>query len=97
MVDYDAFSRRHIGPSEDQAQTMLMELGYSSMADFIADVVPQNIYGKLVKQIVPSSLSDGWDGTFNNIPLPSTDYWFTLDYTENRAQKQFKAHFSLKR
>ena len=54
-------------------------------------------YGKLVKQIVPSSLSDGWDGTFNNIPLPSTDYWFTLDYTENRAQKQFKAHFSLKR
>ena len=32
MVDYDAFSRRHIGPSEDQAKTMLMELGYSSMA-----------------------------------------------------------------
>jgi gliding motility-associated-like protein len=54
-------------------------------------------YGKLVKQIVPSSLSDGWDGTYNNIPLPSTDYWFTLDYTENGAQKQFKAHFSLKR
>jgi gliding motility-associated-like protein len=54
-------------------------------------------YGKLVKQIVPSTLSDGWDGTFNNIPLPSTDYWFTLDYTENGAQKQFKAHFSLKR
>jgi gliding motility-associated-like protein len=54
-------------------------------------------YGKLVKQIVPSILSDGWDGTFNNIPLPSTDYWFTLDYTENGAQKQFKAHFSLKR
>jgi gliding motility-associated-like protein len=54
-------------------------------------------YGKLVKQIVPSSLSDGWDGTYNNIPLPSTDYWFTLDYTENGTQKQFKAHFSLKR
>jgi gliding motility-associated-like protein len=54
-------------------------------------------YGKLVKQIVPSIHSDGWDGTFNNIPMPSTDYWFTLDYTENGAQKQFKAHFSLKR
>jgi gliding motility-associated-like protein len=54
-------------------------------------------YGKLVKQIIPSTLSDGWDGTFNNIPMPSTDYWFTLDYTENGAQKQFKAHFSLKR
>jgi gliding motility-associated-like protein len=54
-------------------------------------------YGKLVKQIVPSSLSEGWDGTYNNIPLPSTDYWFTLDYTENGTKKQFKAHFSLKR
>ncbi len=43
MIDYDAFSRRHIGPSEEQAQTMLMELGYSSMSDFIADVVPANI------------------------------------------------------
>jgi glycine dehydrogenase len=43
MIEYDAFSRRHIGPSEEQAQTMLMELGYSTMADFIADVVPANI------------------------------------------------------
>ncbi len=54
-------------------------------------------YGKLIKQIVPSTLSNGWDGTYNNVPMPSTDYWFTLDYTENGTQKQFKAHFSLKR
>jgi gliding motility-associated-like protein len=54
-------------------------------------------YGKLIKQIVPSSSSSGWDGTYNNAILPSTDYWFTLDYTENGAAKQFKAHFSLKR
>jgi len=54
-------------------------------------------YGKLLKQVVPSSLSNGWDGTYNNQPMPSTDYWFTLDYTENGTQKQFKAHFSLKR
>jgi gliding motility-associated-like protein len=54
-------------------------------------------YGKLIKQIVPSLNSEGWDGTYNNAVLPSTDYWFTLDYTENGAAKQFKAHFSLKR
>ena len=54
-------------------------------------------YGKLIKQIAPSSSSSGWDGTYNNEFLPSTDYWFTLDYTENGAAKQFKAHFSLKR
>jgi len=54
-------------------------------------------YGKLIKQIVPTPSSEGWDGTYNNALLPSTDYWFTLDYTENGAAKQFKAHFSLKR
>ncbi len=43
MSSYDAFQHRHIGPSDDQASTMLIELGYSSLADFIADVVPANI------------------------------------------------------
>ena len=59
MVDYDAFSRRHIGPSEDQAQTMLMELGYSSMADFIADVVPENIaITQRLSQTLPTALNE---------------------------------------
>ena len=52
-------------------------------------------FGKLLKQI--SSTGQGWDGTYNGAPLPSTDYWFTVDYNEQESQKQFKAHFSLKR
>uniref|UniRef100_UPI00261457E0 T9SS type B sorting domain-containing protein n=1 Tax=Flavobacterium sp. TaxID=239 RepID=UPI00261457E0 len=52
-------------------------------------------FGKLIKQISP--ISDGWDGTFNGQPLPSTDYWFSVDYIEQSKTKQFKAHFSLKR
>jgi gliding motility-associated-like protein len=52
-------------------------------------------YGKLVKQIDP--LREGWDGTYIGSVLPSTDYWFTIDYTEKDQQKLFKAHFSLKR
>ena len=52
-------------------------------------------YGKLVKQI--SSDGTGWDGTFNNQLLPATDYWFTINYFENKIEKLFKAHFSLKR
>ena len=59
MVDYDAFSRRHIGPSQDQAQTMLMELGYSSMEDFIRDVVPENIaIAKKLSQTLPDALNE---------------------------------------
>ena len=54
-------------------------------------------YGKLLKQLSTTEGSNGWDGTYNNEQLPSTDYWFTLDYIENGAKKQFKAHFSLKR
>jgi gliding motility-associated-like protein len=52
-------------------------------------------YGKLIVQINPSL--DGWDGTYNGQELPSTDYWFTVDYHENDVPRQFKAHFSLKR
>ncbi|WP_396193502.1 T9SS type B sorting domain-containing protein, partial [Flavobacterium sp.] len=54
-------------------------------------------YGKLLKQLSATDGSEGWDGTYNQEQLPSTDYWFTLDYTENGVAKQFKAHFSLKR
>lgn len=52
-------------------------------------------YGKLIKQIYPSG--QGWDGTFNGEPLPSDDYWFLVEFTENFQSKEFKAHFSLKR
>jgi len=51
--------------------------------------------GKLIKQISPAS--KGWDGTYNGNLMPSTDYWFTVDYPEAGVTKQFKAHFSLKR
>ena len=54
-------------------------------------------YGKLLKQLSPLSL--GWDGTFNGNKLPSSDYWFTVEYVEpsDGITKIFKAHFSLKR
>ena len=51
-------------------------------------------YGKLIKQISTKSL--GWDGTYNGNAMPSSDYWFTIEYLEPDA-KTFKAHFSLKR
>jgi len=52
-------------------------------------------YGKLLKQIKPNQA--GWDGTYNGRPLPSTDYWFKIEYTENGSRKEFRSHFSLKR
>lgn len=52
-------------------------------------------FGKLLKQISPSGM--GWNGTYNGKPMPTNDYWFTVEYTEGGQQKQFRAHFTLKR
>jgi gliding motility-associated-like protein len=49
-------------------------------------------YGKLLKQIIPSS--QGWDGTINGATMPGDDYWFTVELEDGRAAK---GHFSLKR
>ncbi|WP_448606626.1 T9SS type B sorting domain-containing protein [Paenimyroides ceti] len=53
--------------------------------------------GKLLKQISPAGA--GWDGTLNGKPLPSTDYWFKVEYIEPNTglQKEATGHFSLKR
>jgi gliding motility-associated-like protein len=44
-----------------------------------------------------SPASSGWNGMYNGKNLPSTDYWFTVEYLpQNATTKQiFKAHFSL--
>ncbi|MCK5400656.1 MAG: T9SS type B sorting domain-containing protein [Flavobacteriaceae bacterium] len=54
-------------------------------------------YGKLLKQLSPTSV--GWDGTFNGQPLPTSDYWFTVEFIEPKdgSLKQFNGHFTLKR
>lgn len=50
-------------------------------------------FGKLLKQIPPRS--KGWDGTNQKgKPLPSNDYWFTIDI-KNRPT--YRGHFTLKR
>jgi gliding motility-associated-like protein len=52
-------------------------------------------FGKLVKEMTTTGL--GWDGTYNGQPLPATDYWFTINYQETGINKEFRAHFSMKR
>ncbi|EDP97878.1 T9SS type B sorting domain-containing protein [Kordia algicida OT-1] len=54
-------------------------------------------YGKLLKQISPAG--QGWDGTFNGVPMPSNDYWFRVEYVDpfDGSPKEFINHFTLKR
>ena len=47
MIDYakhpDIFTKRHVGPSDDDVISMLGELGFSSMSEFINNVIPDSI------------------------------------------------------
>jgi len=49
-------------------------------------------YGKLLKQL--SGEGNGWDGTYNGQPLPSTDYWYVVKFENGRV---IKGHFAMKR
>ncbi len=48
-------------------------------------------YGKLLKQI--NTMVVGWDGLYQNQPMPSDDYWYKLHYND----QVITGHFSLKR
>ena len=56
-------------------------------------------YGTFIKQL--NANSTGWDGIYDGLLLPASDYWFKLTYeSENgleRTAKYINNHFSLKR
>lgn len=57
-------------------------------------------YGKMIKLLSPQS--PGWDGTYNGKMLPSTDYWFMVEYKDydtdgKMVWKNFRSHFSMLR
>ena len=53
-------------------------------------------YGTLLTRF--NTNDTGWDGRFNNTQMPSSDYWFLLEYVDrNGLPKTFKSHFTLKR
>ena len=53
-------------------------------------------FGKLLKTISPNGL--GWNGTYNGEIMPSSDYWFRVDYLGNDgSSRTFTSHFTLKR
>ncbi|RZN84690.1 MAG: T9SS type B sorting domain-containing protein [Winogradskyella sp.] len=52
--------------------------------------------GKLLKTFSPSG--SGWNGTYNGALMPTSDYWFRVDYLGNdNTSRTFTSHFTLKR
>ncbi|MFD2565178.1 T9SS type B sorting domain-containing protein [Aquimarina rubra] len=56
-------------------------------------------HGKLLKQLNPAGA--GWDGTYNGNLMPSSQYWFRVEFNEqadrdpNRGRRVFAGSFSL--
>ena len=90
VIDYP----KYFTPNEDGIHDRWNIIG---IADFdpTAKIYIFDRFGKLLKQVSP--LGNGWDGTYNGNPLPSSDYWFRVEYTEQEVTKDFRGHFSLKR
>lgn len=52
-------------------------------------------YGKMITILTPNYPT--WDGTYNGNKLPSSDYWISIEYTENGQQFKYSTHITLKR
>lgn len=66
----------------------------STMADSNIKIFDR--FGKLVKEISPSG--EGWDGVSNNGSLlPSSSYWFRVEYTFEGVSRTLISYFALQR
>ena len=90
VVDYP----NYFTPNNDGYHDTWNIIGIAEF-DASANIYIFDRYGKLLKQISP--LTPGWDGTYNGTALPSSDYWFRVEYTEQGIQKEIRGHFTLKR
>lgn len=52
-----------------------------------------NRFGKLISNFKAGEM--GWDGNYNGLPLPSSDYWYLIELEPN--SKEIRGHFTLKR
>ena len=84
-------------PNADGIHDVWQIQGIETLTDPVVYIFDR--YGKLLKQIDETSI--GWDGTFNGRPLPSTDYWFRLEYSRDEegvlVANILRSHFTLKR
>lgn len=83
---------RFFTPNNDGFNDFWQLIGVSVVFEPNSIIYIFDRYGKLLKQIAPDG--PGWDGTYNDAPLPSSDYWFTATLMDGT---NFSSHFTLKR
>jgi len=70
--------------------------GWNSEYTSASTIYIYDRYGKLLKQLGP--WTEGWQGTFNDQRLPTSDYWFTAQLVKRDGTiRHRQGHFSLVR
>ena len=88
VIDYPRF----FTPNGDGNNDFWQIQGVNSKFQTSSDIYIFNRYGKLLKQLNPTS--SGWNGIINGGLVPNDDYWFSVLLEDGRS---FKGHFTLKR
>jgi len=79
-------------PNNDTNNDYWNVKGISSQFQANSAVYIFDRHGKLLTELDP--LGSGWDGTFNGVKMPTSDYWFKVKLQDGRT---FTSHFTLKR
>lgn len=88
LIDYMKF----FTPNADGCNDRWRILGLYGQSE--ANLYIFDRYGKLLVSLNPNG--PGWDGMYDGRPMPSTDYWFRLEFTApNGLNEVYQNHFSL--
>ncbi|MFD0964485.1 T9SS type B sorting domain-containing protein [Pseudofulvibacter geojedonensis] len=93
LIDYPRF----FSPNNDGINDTWNVIGINELLFIEINIFDR--YNKFLARINNDS-KRGWDGQYNDRPLPSDDYWFKIIYQEIQKpgiQQEFIGHFSLKR
>ncbi|MFT4684175.1 MAG: gliding motility-associated-like protein, partial [Flavobacteriales bacterium] len=93
LLDYPKF----LTPNNDGYNDLWQLIGLDTAAFTISPIQIYDRFGKIVAIVNPIQ-GEGWDGLYKNEMLPSSDYWFSLELTDNQGNiKRHRGHFSLVR
>ena len=79
-------------PNGDGANDFWNVSGTTLLNNYNSKVSIFDRFGKLIS--IFNTFDQGWNGNFNNQPLPSDDYWFVAELEDGRVAK---GNFALKR
>ncbi len=83
---------RYFTPNNDGTHDTWMVYGVNEQFNQEIDIQIYNRFGKILARL--NHLSEGWDGTYNGVTIPSDDYWYLVLLVDGRT---YRGHFALKR